>query len=162
VKDLLGLSGNPDRHQALVRHLVDQANAAIAEQLEASLPHVEARTLENGVHLFLLDVELHAHKFTFPPPGKTSGEVHDRLIQKNPGVPVVTIGIGPDFAVLRSRGVLMNIPKMVRELRQEMVGGGVSGGGHLVVGSIKFVEGMRGQVLAALIGKIAGAPVQPR
>jgi RecJ-like exonuclease len=162
VKELLGLSGNPDRHQALVRHLVDQANAAIAEQLEASLPHVEARALENGVHLFLLDVELHAHKFTFPPPGKTSGEVHDRLIQKNPGVPVVTIGIGPDFAVLRSRGVLMNIPKMVRELRQEMVGGGVSGGGHLVVGSIKFVEGMRGQVLAALIGKIAGAPVQPR
>ena len=45
---------------------------------------------------------LHAHKFTFPPPGKTSGEVHDRLIQKNPGVPVVTIGFGPDFAVLRS------------------------------------------------------------
>jgi archaea-specific RecJ-like exonuclease len=56
----------------------------------------------------------------------------------------------------------MNIPRMVRELRQEMVGGGVSGGGHLVVGSIKFVEGMRGPVLEALIGKIAGAPVQPR
>jgi len=75
---------------------------------------------------------------------------------------VVTIGFGPDFAVLRSRGVMMNIPRMVRELRQEMVGGGVSGGGHLVVGSVKFVEGMRGQVLEALIGKIGGAPVQPR
>jgi RecJ-like exonuclease len=56
----------------------------------------------------------------------------------------------------------MNIPRMVRELRQEIVGGGVSGGGHLVVGSIKFVEGMRDVVLEALIGKIAGAPVQPR
>jgi RecJ-like exonuclease len=162
VKELLDLNGNPDRHQALVRHLVDQANLAIAEQVEASMPHVGARVLGNGVHLFLLDVELHAHKFTFPPPGKTSGEIHDRLIQKNPGVPVVTIGFGPDFAVLRSRGVLMNIPRMVRELRQEMVGGGVSGGGHLVVGSIKFVEGMREPVLAALIGKIAGAPVEPR
>jgi len=162
VKDLLDLNGNPDRHRALVRHLVEQANEAIAEQVGASMPHVEARTLGNGVHLFLLDVELHAHKFTFPPPGKTSGEVHDRLIQRNPGVPVVTIGFGPDFAVLRSRGVLMNIPRMVRELRQEMEGGGVSGGGHLVVGSIKFVEGMRGPVLEALIGKIAGAPVEAR
>ncbi|HMA05067.1 MAG TPA: OB-fold nucleic acid binding domain-containing protein, partial [Methanomicrobiales archaeon] len=162
VKDLLGLNGNPDRHQALVRHLVEQANLAIADQVEASMPHVEERTLVNGVKLFLLDVELHAHKFTFPPPGKTSGEIHDRLIQKNPGAPVVTIGFGPDFAVLRSRGVMMNIPRMVRELRQEITGGGVSGGGHLVVGSVKFVEGMRGQVLEALIGKIAGAPVQPR
>jgi RecJ-like exonuclease len=162
VKDLLNLNGNEDRHRALVRHLVDQANLAIAEQVEASMPHVKSRTLKNGVHIFLLDVELHAHKFTFPPPGKTSGEVHDRLIQKNPGAPVVTIGFGPDFAVLRSRGVMMNIPQMVRELRQEIVGGGVSGGGHLVVGSIKFVEGMREQVLEALIGKIGGAPVQSR
>jgi RecJ-like exonuclease len=162
VKALLDLNGNPERHRALVRHLVDQANLAIADQVEASMPHVEERTLGNGVRLFLLDVELHAHKFTFPPPGKTSGEIHDRLIQRNPKAPVVTIGVGPDFAVLRSRGVLMNIPRMVRELRQEIVGGGVSGGGHLVVGSIKFVEGMRGQVLEALIGKIAGAPVEPR
>jgi len=162
VKDLLDLNGNPDRHRALVAHMVEQANLAIAEQVEASMPHVEERRLANGVRLFLLDVELHAHKFTFPPPGKTSGEVHDRLIQANPGAPVVTIGMGPDFAVLRSRGVMMNIPKMVRELRQEIVGGGVSGGGHLVVGSIKFVEGMRDTVLEALIGKIGAAPVQPR
>jgi RecJ-like exonuclease len=162
VKDLLDLNGNPGRHRALVMHLVEQANLAIADQVEASMPHVEERRLANGVHLFLLDVELHAHKFTFPPPGKTSGEIHDRLIQGHPGIPVVTIGFGPDFAVLRSRGVMMNIPQMVRELRQEIVGGGVSGGGHLVVGSVKFVEGMRGQVLEALIGKIAGAPVAPR
>jgi RecJ-like exonuclease len=162
VKDLLGLNGSPDRHRALVRHLVEQANLAIAEQVEASMPHVKERLLGNGVHLFLLDVELHAHKFTFPPPGKTSGEIHDRLIKRHPGVPVVTIGFGPDFAVLRSRGVMMNIPRMVRELRQEITGGGVSGGGHLVVGSVKFVEGMRDRVLEALIGKIAGAPVEAR
>jgi RecJ-like exonuclease len=68
---------------------------------------------------------------------------------------VVTIGFGPDFAVLRSKGVMMNIPKMVRELRDEIPGGGISGGGHLVVGSIKFVEGMREKVLEGLIEKIS-------
>jgi len=157
VKDILDLSGNPARHAKLLAHLVEGANVAIADQLAASMPHVASRVLANGVHLFLLDVELHAHKFTFPPPGKTSGEVHDRLIQMHAGKPVVTIGFGPDFAVLRSRGVLLNIPRMVRELRDEIRGGGVSGGGHLVVGSIKFVEGMREPVMEALIGKIAGA-----
>jgi RecJ-like exonuclease len=48
----------------------------------------------------------------------------------------------------------MNIPQMVRELREEIVGGGVNGGGHLVVGSIKFVEGMKEVVISKLIEKI--------
>jgi len=158
VKDILNLTGNTERHTRLIATLVEGANAAIADQMNASLPHVREERLKNGALLFLLDVEIHAHKFTFPPPGKTSGEVHDRLCKKNAGAPVVTIGFGPDFAVLRSRGVMMNIPQMVRELRDEIPGGGISGGGHLVVGSIKFVEGMRDEVLRGLIAKISGVP----
>jgi RecJ-like exonuclease len=160
VKDILNITGNTERHKKLIALLVEGANTMIEDQMNASMPHVVPRVLQNEAHLFLLDVEIHAHKFTFPPPGKTSGEVHDRLCRQNAGKPVVTIGFGPDFAVLRSRGVLMNIPKMVRELRNEIPGGGISGGGHLVVGSIKFVEGMRDVVLEALIKKIADAPIQ--
>ena len=160
IKDILNITGNMERHKKLVALLVDGANTMIEDQMSACIPHVVPRVLSNDAHLFLIDVEIHAHKFTFPPPGKTSGEVHDRLCRQNAGKPVVTIGFGPDFAVLRSRGVLMNIPRMVRELRVEIPGGGISGGGHLVVGSIKFVEGMRGVVLEALIRKIAEAQVQ--
>lgn len=160
VKDILNITGNTERHKKLIALLVEGANTMIEDQMNASMPHVVQRVLQNEAHLFLLDVEIHAHKFTFPPPGKTSGEVHDRLCRQNAGKPVVTIGFGPDFAVLRSRGVLMNIPRMVRELRNEIPGGGISGGGHLVVGSIKFVEGMRDVVLEALIKKIADAPIQ--
>ena len=160
VKDILNITGNTERHRKLIRLLVDGANTMIEDQMSASMPHVVPRVLKNDAHLFLLDVEIHAHKFTFPPPGKTSGEVHDRLCRQNAGKPVVTIGFGPDFAVLRSKGVLMNIPRMVRELHNEIPGGGISGGGHLVVGSIKFVEGMRDVVLEALIQKIADADIQ--
>lgn len=160
VKDILNITGKTERHKKLVALLVDGANTMIADQMSACMPHVVPRVLKNDAHLFLIDVEIHAHKFTFPPPGKTSGEVHDRLCRENAGKPVVTIGFGPDFAVLRSRGVLMNIPRMVRELRVEIPGGGISGGGHLVVGSIKFVEGMRDVVLEALITKIADAQIQ--
>ena len=157
VKDILNLTNNPERHKKLIARLVEGANLMIEDQMNASMPHVKERQLKNGALLFLLDVEIHAHKFTFPPPGKTSGEVHDRLCRQHAGSPVVTIGFGPDFAVLRSRGVMMNIPRMVRELREELKGGGISGGGHLVVGSIKFVEGMRNEVLEALVAKIADA-----
>jgi RecJ-like exonuclease len=160
VKDILNISGNSVRHEQLISLLVEGANTMIEDQMSACMPHVVSRELSNGAKLFLIDVEIHAHKFTFPPPGKTSGEVHDRLCRAHEGSPVITIGIGPDFAVLRSRGVFMNIPRMVRELRVELPGGGISGGGHLVVGSIKFVEGMRDTVLEALINKIGGAEVQ--
>jgi RecJ-like exonuclease len=159
VKDILNLTGNPIRHKRLVTLLVEEAEAAIAEQVKTLMPHVTSQTLASGAHLFIADVEMYAHRFTFPPPGKTSGEIHDILCKQYDGEPVVTLGLGPDFAVLRSRGVMMNIPKMVRELRDEISGGGVNGGGHLVVGSIKFVEGMRGEVIDKLIAKIALAPV---
>ncbi len=167
INDILCL-GRLDRHRRIVDLLCEQANGMIDEQLRATMGNVKSTKLPNGVIMNVLDVENFAHKFTFPPPGKTSGEVHDRLCQKFAGKPVVTIGYGPDFAVLRSRGVRMNIPQMVRELMTEIPNGGVSGGGHLVVGSIKFVGGMRKEVLAKLAEKIAacgvdeGIPVAPK
>ncbi|MCZ7381114.1 MAG: DHH family phosphoesterase [Candidatus Methanoperedens sp.] len=159
MNDILDLGSNI-RHQQIVKLLCEQANAAITEQLEASMPNVKTQKLANGAILNVIDVENFAHKFTFPPPGKTSGEIHDRLCSQYSGQPVVTIGYGPDFAVLRSKGVKMNIPQIVKELHSEIKGAGVSGGGHLVVGSIKFVEGMRKEVLAKLAEKIGAAGTQ--
>lgn len=158
MNDILNL-GSKVRHQQIVKLLCEQANKAIEEQMKASLPNVKTQKLANGAVLNVIDVENYAHKFTFPPPGKTSGEIHDRMCAKYDG-PVVTIGYGPDFAVLRSRGVKMNLPKIVKELRDEIKGGGVSGGGHLVVGSIKFVEGMRKEVLSKLAEKIGNAEIE--
>lgn len=159
IDDILDL-GDHETHKNLVSLLCEQANTMIQEQLETCLFNVKSQKLANGAIMNVIDVENYAQKFTFPPPGKTSGEVHDVLTKKYLDNPVVTIGYGPDFAVIRSKGVLMNIPKIVRELREEMKGAGVSGGGHLVVGSIKFVEGMRTEVLSRLAEKIASADVE--
>lgn len=159
INDILNF-GRLDRHRKLVNLLYEQAQIAIEEQMMACLNHVKTQKLKNGAILNVIDVENYAHKFTFPPPGKTTGEIHDRMCNKYPKDPVVTIGYGPDFAVLRSKGVKMNIPQIVRELRQEIKGAGVNGGGHLVVGSIKFVEGMRKEVLARLAEKIGDAEVE--
>lgn len=158
INDILNFNSEV-RHKALVSLLVEQANTMITNQIETSMPHVKTMELPSGALLHVIDVENFAHKFTFPAPGKTTGEIHDLMCKKYEGKPIVTLGYGPDFAVLRSKGVQMNIPRMVRELREEIQGGGVSGGGHLVVGSIKFVEGMRKEVLEALTKKIGQAPV---
>jgi RecJ-like exonuclease len=164
--DAAGMVGGADdgdgdgenRHRELVEFLATRARRDIDEQLEAAMPHVERDRLESGVHLCRIDVENHAHRFTFPAPGNTTGAIHDRIVEET-GDPVITIGYGPDFAVLRSDGVRLDIPEMVSELVEEIDGGGVSGGGHLVVGSIKFVKGMREEVLDALIEKMRDAEI---
>lgn len=155
IADVLDLSDG-QYHADLVDFLAERAQRDIDEQLDAAMPHLERDRLDNGAHLCRIDVENHAHRFTFPAPGTTTGEIHDRIVEET-GDPVITIGYGPDFAVLRSDGVRLDIPQMVNELVEEIDGGGVSGGGHLVVGSIKFVKGMREEVLDALVEKMGEA-----
>lgn len=153
IDDILNLR-DPIVHKKLVSMLCKQANQMIEEQLIVSLPNVKTTELKNNIVLNKVDVEKFAHKFTFPAPGKTSGEIHDIMCSKYTNKAVITLGLGPDFAVIRSKKVLMNIPKIVKELRDDLVGCGVSGGGHLVVGSIKFVEGARDLVISKLIEKL--------
>jgi RecJ-like exonuclease len=157
VSDVLDVDCDDEhRHAELVDFLADRAERDIDRQLAALEPHVEHERLSNDAHLYRVDLDDYAHRFTYPAPGKTTGNLHDRKVEET-GEPVITIGYGPDFAVLRSDGVRLDIPEMVAELNEEVVGGGVSGGGHLVVGSIKFVTGMRNEVIDALVEKMADA-----
>ncbi|WP_435063809.1 DHH family phosphoesterase [Halobaculum sp. EA56] len=157
VGDVLDVGcDDSERHRELVEFLAESAEEDVEEQLDAVEPHVEHERLDSEAHLYRIDLENFAKRFTYPAPGKTTGELHDRKVRAT-GEPVITIGYGPDFAVLRSDGVRLDIPQMVTELNEEVVGGGVSGGGHLVVGSIKFVEGRREDVIDALVEKMADA-----
>jgi RecJ-like exonuclease len=157
VYDVLGVNcDDRARHEELVDLLSDRADRDVSRQLDGALEHVTHEHLDNGAQLYRLDVENHAKRFTYPAPGKTTGAVHDRKVEET-GDPVITIGYGPDFAVLRSDGVRLDIPEMVEQLREEFPGAGVSGGGHLVVGSIRFVPGRREAVVDALVEKMADA-----
>jgi RecJ-like exonuclease len=157
VNDILNVnSDDRTRHEQLVDLLAERAERDVDDQLDAAMAHVEHDQLENGAHLYRIDVENHAKRFTYPAPGKTTGKIHDRKVEET-GDPVITIGVGPDFTVMRSDGVRLDIPEMVSELTAELPGAGVSGGGHLVVGSIKFVKGRREDVLDALVEKMSEA-----
>jgi len=157
ITDVLNVDcDDRDRHEELVEFLAERSERDIERQLDMAMDHLDHERLDNDAHLYKLDVENHARRFTYPAPGKTTGAVHDEKVQET-GEPVITIGYGPDFAVLRSDGVRLDIPQMVEELREEHPGAGVSGGGHLVVGSIKFVRGKRETILDALVEKMAEA-----
>ncbi len=157
INDVIGIDdAGEQRHEEVVDFLSEKSQAEVERQLSAAEEHVEHERLANGAQLYRLDLDDFAHRFTYPAPGKTTGEIHDLKVEAD-GESLITIGYGPDFAVLRSDGVRLDIPKMVSELNAELPGAGVSGGGHLVVGSIRFVPGMREPVLESLIEKMADA-----
>ncbi len=56
----------------------------------------------------------------------------------------------------------MRCDGMVWELHDELAGAGVNGGGHLVAGSIKFVEGVCKNVLQRLDEKIQFPKIHQR
>jgi RecJ-like exonuclease len=157
VSDVLNVGCDDEtRHEELVEFLSTRAERDVGRQLDAVRPHVETERLDSGVRLHRIDLENFAHRFTYPAPGKTTGELHDEMVHEHEE-PTITIGYGPDFAVLRSDGVRLDIPEMVTELNDELPGAGVSGGGHLVVGSIKFVKGRREDVIDSLVDKMGDA-----
>mgnify|MGYP000164371365 CR=1 FL=1 len=159
VNDALNVGcDDEERHEELVEFLSERAERDVERQLDAVDDHVEHERVASGAHLYRVDLDEYAHRFTYPAPGKTTGELHDAKV-KETGDPVITIGYGPDFCVLRSDGVRLDIPNMVTELNEELPEAGVSGGGHLVVGSIKFVKGRRSEVIEALVEKMAGAEI---
>jgi len=98
VNDALNVGCEDEaRHEELVEFLSERADRDVQRQLDAVDDHVEHERLASGAHLYRIDLDEYAHRFTYPAPGKTTGELHDTRV-KETGDPVITIGYGPDFA----------------------------------------------------------------
>ena len=152
---LFGIDTNQDWHMNMFNLISREARNLLDTSVKDSLPHCKVKELDNGALLVTLDVELYAHRFTWPNPGKLTGLVFDHFCNENKEKAVVTLGEGPDFLILRSKGVLINFPEAVKLMQQKIPESGVEGGGHEVVGSFKFYEGERKKVKKFFIDYIS-------
>lgn len=159
MNTLLGLE-EKERQEELVDILMAESDKRVDTQLKAAFPNVETVFFDNSIQLNRLDVEKYAHKFTYPAPGKTTGYVHDKIVQqKGEDQPIMTLANGPDFAVLRATEVIkndfdFNLNNVITKIQQELPQAGADGGGHEVAGSLKFVEGLRDEVLELFIKEV--------
>ncbi|MFX0049974.1 MAG: zinc finger domain-containing protein [Candidatus Hermodarchaeota archaeon] len=146
LSDLLGLEGKQEKQINFVKLLATEARTHLETQLQISLEYVVEDTLPNGIRLAILDVENYASRFDYPPPGRITGSLFDHLAKKSEKNPLVTIGLGPDFAIFRSQNVKLDFPQLVRKCAKRLPHAGVEGGGYEVVGSMKFIVGARKEV----------------
>jgi len=156
---LFGLE-DTERQEELLNVLMSESDKRVETQLKAAMPNVETVHFDNGIQLNRLDVEKYAHKFTYPAPGKTTGYVHDKIVQEiGEDKPIMTFANGPDFAVLRATEVIkdeyeFNLNDVVTKIQEEIPQAGADGGGHEVAGSLKFVEGLQKEVLDMFIDEV--------
>ena len=159
MNTILGLE-DKERQEELLDVLMSESDKRVETQLKAAMPNVETIYFENGIQFNRLDVEKYAHKFTYPAPGKTTGYVHDKLVQeKSEDEPIMTLANGPDFAVLRATEVIkneyeFNLNNVITKIQEEIPQAGADGGGHEVAGSLKFVEGLQEEVLELFIEEV--------
>ena len=159
MNTILGLE-DKERQEELLEVLMSESDKRVDTQLKAALPNVETVYFDNGIQLNRLDVEKYAHKFTYPAPGKTTGYVHDKLVQeKSEEEPIMTLANGPDFAVIRATEVIkndyeFNLNNVITKIQEEIPQAGADGGGHEVAGSLKFVEGLQEEVLELFINEV--------
>jgi len=156
IEDILGIGEN-DNYKKIVDLLSKKASEAIKNQVDTALKYTETTELDNGIKLNLIDIENGIQKRTYPAPGKTTSAIHDILVELD-RAPTVTISYGFDFAVIRSDGVDLDIPKIIKEIKNEFPELGLSGGGHLVVGSIRFVPGEHLKIKEILEEKLKKIP----
>ena len=159
IDTILGVD-NLDKHPKMVEALYKEYLKRVDTQMKAALPNIKRVQLENGIYFNVLDVEKYAHKFTFPAPGKTCGFVHDKIVKEiGEDKPIITLGHGPDFGVLRATDSVhkifgFNVNNIVISLADKIPQAGIDGGGHECAGSIKYIEGLGKEVLNQLLSEI--------
>ena len=160
LSDLLGIQGIDERQLAFVKLLATEARNHLEKQLEISLEYSQQETLPNGLNLAFLDVEKYANRFDYPPPGKITGSLFDHLASQSPD-PLVTIGLGPDFAIFRSQHCNLDFPNLVKTLSKKMPHANIEGGGHEIVGSLKFISGAREEFIELIKEQLTLITIEP-
>ncbi len=152
LEDILGTRLDQRHiHEQLVNSIYKEAKEILDRSISASLLNLDQKVYDDvKLVLSTIDVEKYAMKFSFPPPGKTTGTIHDHVVQNYPEYNIVTLGLGPDFVVFRSKGLIINFPNLIKRIKEAHPETGIEGGGHEYVGSLKFFEGTRDIVLQKL------------
>lgn len=139
-------------------HVYEDMEIQIEKQLGTARPHRITEVIGNVV-LNLIDIENYTSKFVYPPAGKTTGMLHDEVVEmeeKKEGETkvVITIGYFSDMMIFRETEAVLPVPTLVEELAREFPEGNVEGGGHECAGTIKFSKNDFDKILKSIKAKI--------
>lgn len=138
------------------------ARDAIETATRYALDIAQVSELGNGIVLVLVEVGRIAEPGEFPPRGKVTGKVHDAMIERKElrEKAVITIGHTSDSLMLRANRKALeagfNGNEIIGELKGELGGIIISGGGHAGAAAMKFARGYDKAIIDMFAKKVAG------
>ncbi|MFH1780454.1 MAG: hypothetical protein ABH841_00370 [Candidatus Nealsonbacteria bacterium] len=122
----------------LVRIINEDVKKSIETQLESVLPYLRTEKI-NGVVLSTIDLEKYTMKFKYPPPGKLVSMIHDSVAAGKEHLPVITLGYLSDMIIMRATKPVLPIATIIERIRKDIPHSDISGGGHEMAGTVKFI-----------------------
>ncbi len=136
-----------EKQTQLVELLYPEIQQMFSRQLEISKANAKIEKI-GSVNLVLFDIGQHSNFNTYPPAGKTIGQLHDWVQTQRPGEAVLSIGFGPDFATIRATdNTNFSITKFVDTVQTKYPSSGIEGGGHEHAGSIRAIPSVMPAIL---------------
>ncbi|NPA86254.1 MAG: S1 RNA-binding domain-containing protein [bacterium] len=145
----------------LINQLYSMIRSLLENYKRWTSKYLITRRLDNGIFVVFIDAEKYMFRSDYPNPGKASSIIKEYLEEKyGKDTPLILVAHGPDFAIIRATEALelfynFNIKQLINYLISKYPWAQVSGGGHKIVGTLKFLEGFREQVLAELVNYLS-------
>lgn len=133
------------QHTELVELLYSEVKQKISETKTLSKVFSEKKII-NDIEVVLLDLEHMLLRGEYPPIGKATGIVfRDNY---NTGKKLIVLGITENMCVVRaSKETGFNLLEFLETIKHT----GISGGGHELAGTVKYVKGYKDKVINAFL-----------
>ena len=155
IKFIDDVAHDPDMINSLYQIALDR----IDELVEVGLKAVKEKTLgEWKIYLLNLDHVMGDSDSLFPPKGKVTGAVHDRLSQNHSKV--ITIGYTDNSLMFRATKEVQvegfNANSIIQKLKTQFGSVILSGGGHPGAAAMRFRKGFKTVLVNAIIEEMRG------
>lgn len=131
------------------KHFVEIIKSKIEERKAAVIKSADKYAITHDFEKFAI-VEIEIQDIldfrTYPPSGKAAGIIFAHTKQKS-DKPVIVLGCGRDFITIRSNIPEFDLNIMIEKLSAKLPHAQLSGGGHAVAGTIRFIEKSKQEVL---------------
>jgi RecJ-like exonuclease len=144
--DILGVNHRASRQNQLVPILASRAKEAIERVIKDARENCQTELLQDDKLLIEFDLANFVSYGNFPQPSKIIGNLHDSFVKDNPDKPVLTLGIADSFIMFRIEKFSLTITELTQKIMEKYPYSGLDGGGHELIGSIRFYPGYKEKI----------------
>ena len=151
--DILGVN-HSKKQDKLVPILSSKVKEIIKQVVADAKENSTVEELPENKVVVKLDLSAFVNYGNYPQPSKIIGNLHDTMVQEHEGKSVVTLGVADSFMMFRIDKLSASVGELIKSLQAKFPHGRIDGGGHDLIGSIRFYSGYKERILSEISSMI--------